>query len=225
MGHPADFLIEQYGALKIIEVLAGCVTPERYQRMCTVSQSRLDDLIIAAEGVWDIHNALAIVRSAEALGVGKVLLVDCDYRRGKGRQTMRGSDTWMYVKEMDSIDEFITWIKNHGYKLAGACVRAQMTLEEIPVDQPLCLMMGNETRGLSERARDACDYLYRIPMFGMVESMNLSVAGSISLYELSKRKRQIIRVESPYHASRLAGFLIQSLGLERAKNILARLCA
>ena len=64
-----------------------------------------------------------------------------------------------------------------------------MPLTAVPVDQPLCLLIGSEQVGLSPAARAACDLHFRVPMFGMAESLNLSVAAGIVLHALLERRR------------------------------------
>jgi tRNA (guanosine-2'-O-)-methyltransferase len=77
-------------------------------------------------------------------------------------------------------------------------------LADVPVDRPLCLVFGNEQAGLSPRARAACDLLFRIPMHGMAESLNLSVAAGIALYALLDRRRAAIGAAGDLSAEQLA---------------------
>ena len=71
-------------------------------------------------------------------------------------------------------------------------MQADVNISDVPVNNPICLMIGNENRGLSTQAQDACDLTYRIPMHGMSESLNLSVSAAISLYDTTQRKRALL---------------------------------
>lgn len=216
-------LIEQWSESYLIRTLAPLVTDERLIRMKQVACNRLSSLSVAVEGVWDIHNALAMVRSAEAFGVSRVSLVDCDYKKGLGKQTMRGTDEWMRVDDFDTLELFLKEVKAERWKLAAACPRGEMTLEALPNDEKICLFFGNEHRGLSAEAKSACEYHYRIPMHGMVESLNLSVAGAISLYTLSSQMRCSPKGFTGVNVdNHIAHFLVHSIGFDRVKTILGR---
>ena len=80
--------------------------------------------------------------------------------------------------------------------VAGGTVDATVALSDVPVEKPLCIIIGNEQRGLSKSAQAACDIRYQIPMFGMSESLNLSVSAAISLYDTTSRKRQLLKCAS-----------------------------
>jgi tRNA (guanosine-2'-O-)-methyltransferase len=219
--HSIQYLIHHFGPQFVIERLSPVLTPQRLLKIESIAQGRLDDVAVATEGIWDIHNAMAVIRSAEAMGVDQVFLVDCDYKKGKGHQSSRGTVDWVQVSEIDTWSAFFEKMKHEGWKLAGACPRASLTLSELPAQDKICLVLGNEHRGLSEMARESCDYLYSIPMYGMVESLNLSVAGALSLYDVTTRKRQNPQIKNPQKAiSRLAWLIIRSLGAHKAQQML-----
>lgn len=216
-----EYWSERLGSAQIVKILAQYLTQERLTRIEQVCAHRLSDLCIATEGIYDIHNALAIVRTAEAFGVGSVHLVDCDYTRGQGKQTSRGTLDWVQVYEHNTLDNFVRSMKPKGWKLAGACIRAAAKLSELPTAEKICILLGNENRGLSEQARECCDYLYKIPMYGMVESLNISVAGAISLYELGTRKRAINKpCEPECKQDLLAWLIVRSIGYDKSWKIL-----
>ena len=76
--------------------------------------------------------------------------------------------------------------------LAGAALNdSPVSMQAVPIDKPLCLLIGNEQRGLSREAMDACQLCYRIPMAGMSQSFNLSVAAAISLYDTTCAKETL----------------------------------
>ena len=77
-----------------------------------------------------------------------------------------------------------------GLRLHGAAMDGSVPVTRLGVDEPLCLLLGNEQRGLSKAARGACSTLFHVPMVGMSESLNLSVTAAISLFEVLRRKRE-----------------------------------
>ena len=103
---------------------------------------------------------------------------------------------WVNVHYYETLNEFLEFAKQAGILLAGGTVDATAALSNVPIEKPLCIIIGNEQRGLSEAAQSACDIRYQIPMFGMSESLNLSVSAAISLYDTTSRKRQQLKCAS-----------------------------
>ncbi|MCB1080387.1 MAG: hypothetical protein KDK69_01070, partial [Chlamydiia bacterium] len=122
---------------------------------------------------------------------------------------------------------FSDFLENRGgFHLAGASVEGTMMLEELPVDRPLCLLFGNEHRGLSEDAKKICDFLFSIPLYGMVESYNLSVSAAITLYDYLKRKRLALKQDGDFseeeYLAEKAHYYVRSLGAETAQALLSK---
>ncbi len=188
-------LIALHGADKIIRALSPYLTTRRKNRIAAVISGRLNSIQLAIEAPSDINNALACIRSCEALGVADVHIIAPEGDAKAARSITQGAVYWVNTHFYSSLDEFQSQ-KPQNMQLAGALMNAQLTLTELPLDQPLCLMLGNEQRGLSESAKEACDLHYRIPMYGMSESLNLSVSAAISLYNTTERKRHNIQTSS-----------------------------
>jgi len=225
MTRIADILT-QYTPEKVIEVISEHLTDRRKERIELLLNQRIQSIHVAVESPVDIHNALAIVRSSEALGVNNVHIIDWKKKRNQGRQTMKGSQRWSSVRYHKDIDNFLERIESKNLILAGACVESSVKLEELPVDRPICLLFGNEHEGLSSQALERCAIRYTIPMFGMSESFNLSVSAAISLYSLTRRKRE--NLGSPGDLSpeetvlQKATYFLRSLGLQKAQAYLRR---
>ncbi len=177
---------------KILTLLEPYVTSARQKRIDEVIQSRLNSIHLAIESPSDIHNALAAVRSAEAFGIYHIHIIapEGDVTRNNG--VTKGSAYWVNIHWYENLEEFLSYIRAENIVLAGALVDATERVSSLPIKQTLCVLFGNEHRGLSEKARENCTHPFKIPMYGMVESFNLSVAASISLYDLSSRKREFL---------------------------------
>lgn len=182
-------ILNQFPSNEIIEKLASYITDARKQRIKQVVTKRLNSIHLAIECPSDINNALAAVRSAEAMGVSNVHIIRAEGSAASARAITQGAFYWVNLQFYDSLADFLTVIKQHNIRLGGGTVTATEPLSKVCVDQPLCLIIGNEARGLSESAVEACDIEYTIPMVGMSESMNLSVSAAISLYDTTSRKR------------------------------------
>ncbi len=176
-------------AAHIIDTLVGYVTEVRQEKIERLLDGRLPQIQVAIEAPSDPHNAAAVVRTAEALGVVDVHLVASERRALLAKNTTQGAFRWVRTHYHDDLSGFLGQEALQGVAMFGAWMDAERTVEELPVDRPVCVVFGNETRGLSMEARSACEGGFRIPMVGMSESLNLSVSAAITLYGLTSRHR------------------------------------
>jgi tRNA (guanosine-2'-O-)-methyltransferase len=181
------------GDQSIVDAVAPYLSDERKQRIESVLRGRLHGIHVAVERPYDPHNAAAVVRSAEAFGVSVVHVVSAHARALVAHKTTSGSHRWVEIREHPDLDAFRRHLEGLGMALAGARVEdGAVPLESMPVDRPLCLLFGNEHDGLSPAARQACKFAFSIPMFGFVESLNLSVSAAVSLYSITRRRRDLL---------------------------------
>ncbi|MCB1135300.1 MAG: RNA methyltransferase, partial [Chlamydiia bacterium] len=174
----------------IISILSPYIRPERQQKIDAVLDARVPSVTVALEQPSDIHNALAVVRTAEAFGVDELHLIAPEGNARSGWNTSKGAMNWVRVHYHAGLCDLGPALKQRCFVLAGAAMEGSQPLDTLPKDRPLCLILGNEHRGLSEEARSACDVLYHIPMVGMSESLNLSVAAGISLASVTAGRRR-----------------------------------
>ena len=216
---------------QLVEKLAPFINDTRKARIEAVLEQRLSSVQLAIENPSDINNALAAVRTAEAFGIANIHIIAPEGEAGSTRLITQGAFYWVNIYFYQSLDEFLAQVK--GFKLAGGALptpdprlpasNTQLTLSQLPIDHPICLIVGNEQRGLSEAAKQACDWLYKIPMVGMSESLNLSVSAAISLYDVTTRKRaqldsssdlseaQQMALRSKYYQKSVNGRLVAQL--------------
>ncbi|MEX2305075.1 MAG: TrmH family RNA methyltransferase, partial [Waddliaceae bacterium] len=131
-------LFEKFGVKRIINGLTPFLTDQRCARIDRLLKSRIGSVHVAAESPADLHNAFAMVRTAEALGVCHFHLIGQERKGRMGRQTMRGTERWMHLRLHTEFDDFIADTK--GISLIGATPRAELTLEQVPIDRPICLI-------------------------------------------------------------------------------------
>ncbi|MDJ0652355.1 MAG: RNA methyltransferase [Simkaniaceae bacterium] len=209
---------------RIIEILASFLTEERIKTIDKVLANRMGSVQIAIERPYNIHNGLAIVRTAEALGVSHIHFINAQLKKGQGKGTAKGTMKWMHLHRHSSIEEFHEAIGS--LILVGASTDGEKNLDNLSLESPICFLFGNEKEGISEKAKQQCDLLFRIPMFGMVESYNLSVAAALTLYDYLKRKRKVLKKDGDLSIQEVieekAHFYIRSLGIEQSSEILNR---
>jgi len=148
-------------------------------------------LVLALDGVQDPHNLGACLRTADACGALAVV-VPRDRAVGlnaTARKVAAGAAETTPVATVTNLARTLTLLKQAGLWIVGADVSAERRANDVDLSGPLCLVMGAEGSGLRELTRRHCDWLVRLPSLGAVESLNVSVACGMLLYE-AVRQRQ-----------------------------------
>lgn len=187
-----DRYLDAQGPATLVERLTPYLSETRRAKIEEVLAARLSSIEVALESPYDPRNASAVVRSAEAFGVGSVHVIAASRKVLETRGTTRGTHQWIHTRNFRAIDEFVEFARTRGVLLAGACPGAPMQLEALPLEQPICLVFGNEHDGLDPLLRDACELRFGIHIHGFAESFNVSVAAAISLYSLTSRRRALL---------------------------------
>ena len=148
-------------------------------------------LLVALDGVTDPRNLGAIVRSAAAFGAQGVIVPE---RRASGMtasawRTSAGAAARLRVARATNLTRALTAYQKAGLTVIGLDADAPLSLDElIDVDDPLCLVVGSEGRGLSRLVGECCDLRVSIPMVGRTESLNASIAAAVTLAEIARRR-------------------------------------
>jgi len=149
-------------------------------------------LILVLDGVQDPHNLGACLRTAEAAGVH--LVVICKDRSAGitpvVRRAASGAAETLPVVQATNLARVLRELKKRGIWLAGTSDGAADTLYSTDLTGPLALVMGSEGSGLRHLTSEICDYLVSIPMAGKVESLNVSVATGVCLYEINRQRQR-----------------------------------
>lgn len=169
--------------------LGPALSEQRQQRMQTVAAHRTQHLRVVLQDVHDRHNISACMRSAEAFGIYMFDVIQhVAPKRFRPSDVSRGAKWWMQVRTWQQIPPVALQLKEQGYRLAVGVPDPQATpLHALDLDQPLALVFGNEHEGISPEWDPYIDVKFRIPMVGMMESLNISVAAGITFYELQQR--------------------------------------
>jgi 23S rRNA (guanosine2251-2'-O)-methyltransferase len=147
-------------------------------------------LLLVLDGVQDPHNLGACLRTAEAAGVGLVILPK-DGSVGLttvARRSAAGAAEVIPILFATNLARVLRRLKERGIWLAGTSDRADQDLHQADLRGPLALVMGSEGRGMRRLTAELCDYLVRIPMQGAISSLNVSVATGVCLYEINRQR-------------------------------------
>ncbi|MCS7240389.1 MAG: RNA methyltransferase [Candidatus Bipolaricaulota bacterium] len=152
--------------------------------------SRLASLAVVCANLQDPHNAAAIVRTCEALGILEVYVIEEDHPFLPSPRVTQGAEKWVRLRRFRRAEPALLELRDRGFRIFAAMPVGKMPVEELPVDGPLALVFGNETEGVGPQILAHCDGTFRIPMWGFSQSLNVSVAAGISLYLAARSRRQ-----------------------------------
>jgi 23S rRNA (guanosine2251-2'-O)-methyltransferase len=147
-------------------------------------------LLLVLDGVTDPHNLGACLRTADGAGVHAVIIpkdrsaaVD-----GVARKVAAGAAEFVPVASVTNLARTLDGLKEQGIWVVGTEGEAQQTLYEADLKRPLALVLGAEGGGMRRLTRERCDFVVRIPMAGQVESLNVSVAAGVALFEARRQR-------------------------------------
>ena len=184
-GHTPEWYDER------TDYMSGFLTGERVQTLRRTLAMRTRYMTILTENTFHPQNASALVRHCEAFGVQDLHTVETMCRFDPSVNIVRGTDKWIDIIRHDSTEEAIASLKASGYRIVATTPhRESCTPETFDVEKGrFCLVFGTEHAGVSPQIISAADEFLRIPMCGMVESLNVSASAAILIYMLSQRMR------------------------------------
>ncbi|MEG3132235.1 tRNA (guanosine(18)-2'-O)-methyltransferase TrmH [Rouxiella sp. T17] len=166
------------------------MTPERYARIQEMLAARQPDLTVCMEQVHKPHNVSAVIRTADAVGVNEVHAVWPTSKMRTQGSFAAGANSWVQVKTHKTIQDAVAKMKAMGMQvLATNLSEKAVDFREIDYTLPTCILLGQEKTGITPEALALADSDIIIPMVGMVQSLNVSVASALILYE-AQRQRQ-----------------------------------
>lgn len=196
------------------------MSPERYQRIRHMLAQRQIDLTLCLEQVHKPHNLSAVIRSCDAVGIHRIHAVWSEkYKLGKG--TAMGSQRWVKVQQHDSIENAVAVLKKQDMQVLVTHLSAQaVDFREIDYTRPTAILLGQEKTGATAQAIALADQDIVIPMVGMVQSLNVSVAAATLLYEAQRQRQQA----GMYQQARLPEAECQRILFEGGYPVLHKLC-
>lgn len=192
--------------------------PSVRKRAEAIKSFRCKNLVAVIEDPTDIKNIGTVIRNANALGVEKVYIVDPrkalpdDWQEMRERKSISKTSVsavkWTFVKRFDSTEACLDHLEKQGFVSAVTSphVKGQTNVflheGNYTLHTKLAVWFGNERRGISKIAVERSEMCVAIPMFGMIESLNLGTSSGIVLYEVTKQRREY---QSEYRRSRRKG--------------------
>ena len=163
---------------------------QRFARIREMLALRQHDLTVCMEQVHKPHNVSAVIRTADAVGIHEVHAVWPSQRMRTVVSSSAGSNSWVKVTTHRTIADAVSHLKEQKMQvLATHLSDKAVDFREIDYTRPTCILMGQEKTGITPEALALADQDIIIPMVGMVQSLNVSVASALILYE-AQRQRQ-----------------------------------
>lgn len=176
----------------VAEVRRSTVLDEAGLR--SLVEKRLEDghklLLLLLDGIQDPHNLGACMRTADAAGADAVV-VPRHGAAGLGPTVSKvaaGAAEQLPFAPVANLGKTLDWLGDYGVRRIGTSDQAECSLFEADLDGSVALVMGREHTGLSQGVANRCDALVKLPMQGVVSSLNVSVATGICLYEILRRR-------------------------------------
>jgi len=167
------------------------MTPERYKKARQVLRHRQPDLTVIMENVHKPHNLAAVIRSCDAVGIGEVHAISSIKYFRMRQKAASGSGKWVNINIHRETSDAVQQLKNEGFGVYCAHFSEDaIDFRQFDFTQKTALIFGSELVGVSEEAVDLADGNIIIPMMGMVQSLNVSVASALMLYE-AQRQREL----------------------------------
>lgn len=149
-------------------------------------------VFLALDSIQDPHNVGAILRTAEAAGVNGVIITKHNSAplNDTVMKSSAGAVEMVKVALVDNLAQALQVLKEKGYWVVGTSLKAEKSHREIDYTMPLVIVMGSEGKGMRPLIERHCDFLVKIPMRGKINSLNVSVATGIILFEAVKDRKQ-----------------------------------
>jgi tRNA (guanosine-2'-O-)-methyltransferase len=159
-------------------------TKKRIEKVKKVLSLRQPDIRVVLEKIKIIHNANAVLRTCEAAGVLNIDIISSENFFPINEAISTHAEKWLKLNFYSTTKECLSKLKNSGFKIAVTCLNEEaISYKNIDYTQPIAIVFGNESEGVSQEALSFADWKIKIPMVGMVRSLNLSVSVGIIIYE------------------------------------------
>lgn len=172
---------DEHDPLRVIALLEPLVLPRRRERIVRIAEARLGSVTVVFDAPHDPFNGAAVLRTCEAFGVHRVHVVERGESFLAAGSVTRNAHKWLDVRSHRGAAAAIAELRASGMTLVGAHPEGKRLPRELAAVPRLALVLGNERDGITDDLMAACDDTVRVPMRGMVESLNVSVTCAVLL--------------------------------------------
>jgi len=197
-------------------------TVRRRERLERAAQCRLGSLAAVCVNLADPHNAGAILRTAETLGLLHVYLIEEERPFQLSPSVTLGAERWLELHRYRRAEPALAALRAAGYRVYAAVPEdADLELHELPTDARLALAFGAESEGIPQDLVRETDGTFTVPAHGLARALNVSVAAGIALHHCATARRKRLGADGDLEPAELAGLIGRYL--ERARGSLDRM--
>ncbi len=162
----------------------------RSEKIRQVLARRQPGLTVVVENIHDPHNVSAVFRTCDAVGVMRVELLYTQEKFPRiGKKSSSSANKWLERRRHTSVDHCYRLLRDEGFRIYATHLGpGSVSLYDLDLTQKVAIVFGNEHRGVSDEAAMKADGNFQIPMMGMIQSLNVSVAAAVSLYEALRQR-------------------------------------
>lgn len=168
------------------------MTEKRSNKIKKVVRNRQKSLTLILENIHDPHNAAAIFRTADAVGIDKIYLIyNSNVFPSIGRITSGSAVKWIERIKFNNVEDCFSELRAQDFRIFSTHMvdgKDNLSLYDLDLTGNTAILLGNEKEGVSDEARDLSDGNFLIPMRGMVQSLNVSVSAAVCLYEALRQR-------------------------------------
>ncbi|MFA6467384.1 MAG: RNA methyltransferase [Bacteroidota bacterium] len=163
----------------------------RKNKLRKVLEQRQPDLTVVMENIHDPHNVSAMLRSADAVGIHQVNLIYTSAKFPKiGSKSSSSANKWIGRRKFPGVEECYASLRKEGYQILATRLDDQARqLYDFDLTKPTAFVFGNEHAGVTDEAAAQADATVYIPMMGMIQSLNVSVACAVTIYEALRQRK------------------------------------
>jgi tRNA (guanosine-2'-O-)-methyltransferase len=199
---------------KITDHFGQYITDHKKQFIEKVLSERTRHITLVLEDIYQSQNASAVVRTCECLGLQDIHIIEEDSKYSVNKRVLKGSNKWIdlyryKMKGFNNTEICFRKLREQGYQILVTDPSPDgVSINEIPIDKKIAVVMGNELKGTSSYAIENADQKIFIPMHGFTESFNISVSAAICLntlltkirnsnvfWQLSEEEKEILRLQ------------------------------
>jgi len=167
------------------------ITEKRAEKIVKVLEKRQKDLQVFSDNVTNQHNFSAIMRTCDAVGILYLYYRYLGNEEIINEEITMGSHKWIIHEEIKDIDSFFTKKKDEGFQIVATYLSDDSVhFRNIDYTKPTLIVVGNEINGVSKEVMKYADKKIIIPMYGMAQSLNVSVATGVILYEAQRQREE-----------------------------------
>jgi len=176
---------------ELIEYFEEYVTLHKQQLISTILSKRTRHLTVVLEDIFKPHNASAVIRTCECLGIQDLHVIEQVNSYAPNPYVTRGATKWMSLYNYSDSASCLASLKDKGYRIAVTTPDENaISYKEFDLSKPFAMVFGTEFTGVSDAVKEQADEFIYIPMVGFTESLNISVSAAILLEEFSSRLRE-----------------------------------